>query len=148
MPSNNLILCCPLLHLPSIFPNIRVFSNESALHITWSVYWSFSFNPSSEYSALTSFRMDWFDLLTVQRTLKRLLQHCIWEHLPVNNLPARRCGFNPWVKKILWRRKWQPIPVFLPGEFHGQRSLVGYSPWVARSPTWLSDLTLHFITWN
>ena len=75
MPSNNLILCCPLLHLPSIFPNIRVFSNESALHITWSVYWSFSFNPSSEYSALTSFRMDWFDLLAVQGILKSLLRH-------------------------------------------------------------------------
>ena len=77
MPSNHLILCCPLLFLPSIFPSIRVFSNESALHIRWPKYWSFSFSisPSSEYSGLNSFRMDWFDLLVVQGTLKSLLQH-------------------------------------------------------------------------
>ena len=77
MPSNHLILCRPLLLLPSIFPNIRVFSNESALHIRWPKYWSFSFNisPSKEYSGLISFRMDWFDLLAVQGTLKSLLQH-------------------------------------------------------------------------
>ena len=77
MPSNHLILCCPLLRLPSIFPSIRVFSNESALLIRWPKYWSFSFNisPSSEYSGLISFRMDWLDLLAVQRTLKSLLQH-------------------------------------------------------------------------
>ena len=74
--SNHLILCCPLL-LPSIFPSIRVFSNELALHIRWPKYWSFSFSisPSNEYSALTSFMIDWFDLLAVQRTLKSLLQH-------------------------------------------------------------------------
>ena len=78
MPSNHLILCCPLLLLPSIFPSIRVFSNESALHIRWPKYWSFSFNisPSSEHSGLISFRMDWLDLLAVQGTLKKsLLQH-------------------------------------------------------------------------
>ena len=77
MPSNHLILCHPLLLLPSIFPSIRVFSNESALRITWPKYWSFSFNfsPSSEYSGLISFRMDWLDLLAVQGTLKSLLQH-------------------------------------------------------------------------
>ena len=77
MPSNHLILCHPLLLLPSIFPSIRVFSNELALHIRWAKYWSFSFNisPSKEYSGLISFRMDWFDLLAVQGTLKRLLQH-------------------------------------------------------------------------
>ena len=76
MPSNHLILCRPLLLLPSIFPNIRVFSNESALHIRWSKYWSFSFNisPSNEYSRLISFRMDWLDLLSVQGTIKSLLQ--------------------------------------------------------------------------
>ena len=75
MPSNHLILCCPLL-LP-IFTNIRVFSNESALHIRWPKYWSFSFSisPSNEYSGLISFRMDWLDLFAVQRTLKSLLQH-------------------------------------------------------------------------
>ena len=77
MPSNHLILCCPLLLLPSIFPSIRVFSHESALHIRWPKYWSFSFNisPSSEHPGLISFRMDWLDLLAVQGTLKSLLQH-------------------------------------------------------------------------
>ena len=77
MPSNHLILCHPLLLLPSIFPSIRVFSNESSLHIKWPKYWSFSFNisPSNEYSGLISFRMDWLDLLAVQGTLKSLLQH-------------------------------------------------------------------------
>ena len=76
MPSNHLVLCRPLL-LPSIFPSIRVFSNESALHIRWPKYWSFSFNisPSNEHSGLISFRMDWLDLLAVQGTLKSLLQH-------------------------------------------------------------------------
>ena len=77
MPSNHLILCRPLLLLPSIFPSIRVFSNESALRIRWPKYWSFSFNmsPSNEHPGLTSFRMDWLDLLAVQGTLKSLLQH-------------------------------------------------------------------------
>ena len=77
MPSNHLILCCLLLLLPSIFPSIRVFSDESALHIRWPKYWSFSFSisPSNEYSGLISFRMDWLDLLAVQGTLKSLLQH-------------------------------------------------------------------------
>ena len=78
MPSNYLILCRPLLLLPSIFSNIRVFSNESVLHIRWPNYWSFSFSisPSNEYSGLIYFRMDWFDLLAVQGTLKNILQHC------------------------------------------------------------------------
>ena len=77
MPSNHLILCCPLLLLPSIFPSITVFSNESALHIRLPKYWSFSFSisPSIEHPGLTSFRMDWLDLLAVQGTLKSLLQH-------------------------------------------------------------------------
>ena len=74
MPSNHLILCCPLL-LPSIFPSIKVFSNESALHIRWPKYWSFSICPSKEYSGLISFRIDWFDLLAVQGAFKSLLQH-------------------------------------------------------------------------
>ena len=76
MPSNNLILCHPLLFPPSIFPSIRVFSNESALHIRWPKYWSFSFSisPSNEYSGLISFGMDWLDLLAVQGTFKSLLQ--------------------------------------------------------------------------
>ena len=77
MPSNHLLLCHPLLFLPSIFPSIRVFPNESVLHIRWPKYWSFSFSisPSNEYSGLISFRMDWLDLLAVQGTLKSLLQH-------------------------------------------------------------------------
>ena len=77
MPSNHLILCCPLLLLPSIFPSIRVFSNESSLHVRWPQYWSFSFNisPSTEHPGLISFGMDWLDLLAVQGTLKSLLQH-------------------------------------------------------------------------
>ena len=77
MPSNHLILCHPLLLLPSVFPSIRVFSNESVLHIRWPKYWSssFSIRPSNEYSGLISFRIDWFDLLAVQGILKSLLQH-------------------------------------------------------------------------
>ena len=76
-PSNHLILCCPFFFLPSMFPSIRVFSNESALHIRWPKYWSFSFNisPSSEHPGLISFRMDSLDLFPVQGTLKSLLQH-------------------------------------------------------------------------
>ena len=81
MPSNHLILCRPLLLLPSIFPSLRVFSDESALHIRWPKYWSFSFNisPSNEHSGLISFRMNWLDLLAVQGTLKSLLQHHSWK---------------------------------------------------------------------
>ena len=79
MLSNHIILCHPLLLLPSVFPSIRVFSNQSTLHIRWPKYWSFSLSisiiPSNEYSGLISFRIDWFDLLTVQGTLKSLLQH-------------------------------------------------------------------------
>ena len=77
MPSNHLILCCPLLLRPSVFPSIRVFSNESALRSRWPYYWSFSFNisPSNEHPGLISFRMDWLDLLAVQGTRKNLLQH-------------------------------------------------------------------------
>ena len=75
MPSNHLILCHPLVLLPSIFPSIRGFSNESALSIRWPKYWSFSISPSNEYSGLISFTIDWFDLLAVQGTIKSLLQH-------------------------------------------------------------------------
>ena len=81
MPSSHLILCRPLLLLPSIFPSTRVFSSESALHIRWPKYQSFSLSisPSNEYSGLISFRIDWFDLLAVQGTLKSLLQHYSWK---------------------------------------------------------------------
>ena len=82
MPSNHLILCCPLLLLPLIFPSIRVFSNESALCIRWPEYWSFSFNisPSNENPRLISFRIDWLDLLAIQGSLKSLLQHHSSKH--------------------------------------------------------------------
>ena len=90
MLSNHLILCCPLVFLPSVFPRIKVFYNKSALHLRWSKYQSFSFSnsPSNEYSGLISFRINWFDLLVVQRTLKSLLCSlillCPWD-FPVNN---------------------------------------------------------------
>ena len=91
MPSNHLILSCPLILLPSIFPKIRVFSNESALHIRWPKYWSFSFNisPSSEHPGLISFRMDWLDLLAVQGTLESHLQH----HNPKTSILRRSASF-------------------------------------------------------
>ena len=94
MPSNHLIFCRPLLLLPSIFLSIRVFSNESALCIRWPKYWSFNFSisPSSEYSGLTSFSIDWFDLLAVQGTLKSLLQH---HSLKVSALWPHCLGSNP-----------------------------------------------------
>ena len=89
MPSNHLIFCCPLFLLPSIFPSIRVFSNESALHIRWPKYWSFSFSisPSNEHPGLISLRMDWLDLFAIQGTLKSLLQPHRWQ-------PSRLC--RPW----------------------------------------------------
>ena len=113
MPSNHLILCHPLLLLPSIFPSVRIFSSESALHIRWPNNWSFSFSisPSSEYSGLISFKMDWLDLLAVQEILKSLLQHhsskasilwcsafCIIQH----SHPYMTTG-----KNIDWLSKWK-----------------------------------------
>ena len=90
MPSNHLILCHPFLLLSSIFPSIRVFSNESALRMTWPKYWSFSFSisPSSEHPGLISFRMDWLDLLAVQGTLKSLLQHHSLKHQFFSTQPS------------------------------------------------------------
>ena len=165
-----------------VFPSIRVFSNESALSIRWPKYWSFSFSisPSNEYSGLISFRIDWFDLLAVQGTLKSLLQHynseasilqysafftvqlshpftttgktialtiqtfigkvmfllfnvlsrfvlrlLWWLRQKGICLQCRRPRFDPWVRKILWRREWLLTPIFLPGEFHGVGSLAG-----------------------
>ena len=169
MPSNHLILCCPLLLSPSVFPSIRVFSNESALCIRWQKYWNFSFSnsPFNEYSGLISFRIDWFDLLAVQGTLKSFLQHrnlkasilwhsvffMVWASqgaLVIKNLPANagdiKDRFDPWIGKIPWRRKWQSTPVFLPKQFHGQRSLAGYR--ITKSRTrlkWLS--TAHTSLW-
>ena len=116
MPSNNFILGHPLLLLPSVFPNIRVFSSELAFCIMWANYWSFSFSisPSNDYSGLMSFRIDWFEyraFLVAQR-----LKH----------LPAM---WETQVRSLGWEAPLQPTPVFLPGESHGGRSLLGYSPW-------------------
>ena len=90
MPSNHLILCCPFLLLPSMFPSIKVFPNEMALHIRWPKYWSFSISPSKEYSGLISFRMEWLDLLAVLRTLKSLLQH----HSPKTSILQQSAFFT------------------------------------------------------
>ena len=119
MPSKHLILCRPLLLLPSIFPSIRVFSDESALHIRWPKHWSFSFNmsPSSEHPGLISFRMDCLDILAVQGTLKSLLQH----HSSKASIVQRLAFFQ--------RRQWHPTPVLLPGKSHGQQSLVVCCLW-------------------
>ena len=112
MPSSHLILCRPLLLLPPIPPSIRVFSNESALRMRWPKYWSFSFSISPSRGGKMGFSGGSDD--------KRICLQC------------RRPGFNPWVRKMPWRREWLPTTVFLPGESHGQRSLAGYSPWGPR----------------
>ena len=155
-PSNHLILCRSIFLLSSIFPSIRIFSNESVLHIRWPKYWSFSISisPSSEYSGLISFRIDWLDL-AVQGTLKSFLQHhsskasifwhsaffmvqlsylglplwLSWERI---HLQCGRPGFDPWVGKIPSRRERLPTPIFWHGEFHGL-----YSPWGRKE----SDIT-------
>ena len=154
MPSNHLILCHPLLLLPSIFPSIRVFSKESVLRIRWPKYWSFGFSisPSNEYSRLISFRMDRLDLLAVQGILKSLLQHhsskasvlqCSAFFIVQLSHPYKTTGktialirqtFVGKVMSLLFnmlsrRRQWPPTLVLLPGKSHGQRSLVGCSPW-------------------
>ena len=100
MPSSHLILCRPLLRLPSIFPSIRVFSNESALHIRWPKYWSFSFSisPSNEYSELISFRIDWFDLFAVQGSLKSLLRTSQFKNINSSVLSLR---YGPTLISIL-----------------------------------------------
>ena len=107
MPANHLILCRPLLLLPSIFPSIRVFSNESALRIRWPKDWSFSFSisPSSEYSGLISFRMDWLDLLAVRVTLKSLLQH----HSSKAKYLICKILNEIWSKGSLYYHIWDPI---------------------------------------
>ena len=142
LPSNHLILCHPLLLLPSVFPSIGIFSNESVLHITWPNYWSFSFSisPSNEYSGLISFRMDWLDLLAVQGTLKSLLQHhsskaAILQHLASfivqlshpymttgKIIALTRRTFVGKVMSLLFNLLSRLVIVFLPGskpQFHG-----------------------------
>ena len=123
MPSNHLILCCPLL-LPSVFPSIRVFSDESVLCIRWPKYWSFSFSISAcnDCSGLISFRMNWFDLLAAEgdTDIWSLTLCCWWRH--------SSCPSFSLLTHLFWKGVWQPPPVFLPGKPHGQRSLVGCSP--------------------
>ena len=101
MPSNYLILCCPILLLPSIFPSIRVFSSELALCFRWSKYWSFSFSisPSNEYSGFISFRIDWFDLLDVQRVSRVFFSITIWKHQFLGTQPSlwSNCHIHTWL---------------------------------------------------
>ena len=101
MPSSHLILCCPLLLLPPIPPSIRVFSNESTLHMRWPKYWSFSLSisPSNEHPGLISFRMDWFDLFAVQGTLKSLLQH----HSSKASIFRCSAFFTNYKERVSWR---------------------------------------------
>ena len=152
MPSNHLILCCPLLLLPSIFPSIRVFSNESA--VKWPKYWSLSFNisPSNEHPGLNSFRMDWLDLLAVQGTLKSLLQHHNWASLVAQRLKRLPAMRETWVRSLGWEDS--------PGEGNGNplqysclENPMDRGAWwatvdrLAKSWTRLSDFTftLHLI---
>ena len=106
MPSNHLILCCPLLLMPSIFPRIRVFSNESVLHIRWPKYWSFSISPSNENSGLISITIDWFDLLAVQGTLKTLLFSEI-SHFRSTNSSAHSLLYGPTLTSVhnYWKNR-------------------------------------------
>ena len=126
MPPNNLVLCRPFFLLPSIFPSIRVFSNESVFHISWPKYWSFSFSisASNEYSGLISFRMNWLDLLAVQGTLKRFPQH------HSSNSTYLFTYFSTYLHT---QRKWTKF------YFKDQKSITNYLPseifWVASSPT-------------
>ena len=147
MSPNYLILCCPLLFLPSIFPSIRVFSNELVLRIRWPKYWSFSINLSNAYSGLISFRMDWLNLLAVQGTLKSLHQHhsskasILWHsvffigqlsHSYMTTGKTIALTIRTFVGKVmslLFNMLSSPTPALLPGKSHGRRSLVGCSPW-------------------
>ena len=141
MPSNHLILYYPLLLLPSVFASIRVFSNESVLCIRWSKYWSFSFSISSchEYSGLISFRVNWLDLLAVQGTSGKVQVVLVVKNLPAKAGDARDAGLISGSGRSPGSRKWQTTPVFLPGKFHGQKSLVGCRPWGHKE----SDTTEH-----
>ena len=166
MPSNHLILCRHILLLPSVFPSIRVFSSEVALHIRSPKYWSFSISPSNEYSGLISFRIDWFYFLAVQGTLQSLLQHhsskasTLWHsaffmvqlsHPYMTTGKTIALTIWTFVSKVMsllfnmlssfvMRQQWQPIPVLLPGKSQGQRSLVGCHLW-GRTESDMTDAT-------
>ena len=127
MPSNHLILCCPLLFLPSIFPSIRVFSSELALHIRWPKYWSFSIRPPNEYSRLISFRTDWFDLPAVQGTLNRLLQH---------NSKA----------PILWRSAFFMVQILYPHMITGKTIALTIHTFVSKVMFLLLNMLSMFVT--
>ena len=151
MLSNHLIFCHPLLLLPSIFPSIRVFSNELALHIRWPKYWGFSFSisPFKEYSGLISLRISFrilsYILLITPLQYSRL--EIPWTEEPggLQSMGPLRVGHD-WATSLSlfifmhWRRKWQPTPVFLPGESQGQRSLVGFRLW-GRTESDTTDVT-------
>ena len=165
MQANHLVLCHPLLLLPSIFPSIRVFSNESVLCIRWPKYWLFSFSisPSNDYSGLISFRINWFDLLAVQGTLKTTVQSINSSVLSllygptliaqlVKNLPAmQEPRFNCWVRKLRWRRDRLPTSVFLgfPCGSAGKVSAcsvgdLGSIPRLGRSPGERKEYPVHY----
>ena len=137
MPSNHLILCCPLLLPHSNFPSIRVFSNESVLHLRWQKYWNFSFSisPFNEYSGLNSFRMDWLDLLAVQGTLKSLLQH----HSSKPSI-LRHSAFFCFGYYIMFIRLNYHLQRVLNNESVYYQSQICL--WVSRSPRWKHGLTV------
>ena len=153
MPTNHLILCHPLhphvsplkIVMPSIFPSIRVFSNESVLHIGWPKCWRFSFSisPSNEYPWLIS--LGFTSLISLQsKGLSRVFSSTKFESISYS-------VFNPWVRNIPWNRKWQRTPVFLPRKSHEQRSLAGYSPWGCKELDmieWLSMSTQSSLSSN
>ena len=156
MPSSHLMFCCPLLLLPPIPPSIRVFSNESTLCMSWAKYWSFSFSisPSNEHPGLISFRMDWLNFLNltqmtiISTTMSKNPEKVMAPHsstlawkIPWTEKPGRLLSMgslrvrHDWLTSLSlftflhWRRKWQPTPLFLPGESQGWQSLVGWCLW-------------------
>ena len=161
MPSNHLILCRPLLLLPSIFPSIRVFSSKSAVQIRWPEYWSFrlSISPSYEYSGLISLRR----YMCFKNVPEYHGSTCMLSPLSPSNeydqdlnllnqnfllfggrweQGSNSLGVDSWFRKIPWRREWKPTQVFLPGESHGQRNLSDYSPWDRTESDTTEQLTL------
>ena len=147
MPPNHLILCHPLLLWPSIFPSVHVFSTELALHIRWPKYWSLSFIlcPSNEYSVLISFKIDWFDLLAVQGSLKSLLQY---NHLKASILWCSACseadlGLISGLGRSPGGGHGNLLQYSCLENPHGQRSLMGYSPWCLKESNTTEQLSTH-----